>query len=142
MIRLRDTPGAMAPDHVHTVRRLFESWASGDLSAYPELFDEHVTFVVSSDFPAWGVHHGRDGVRRYMLDFLAQFEQTTFEAKRLRAAGDTVLVHVLQRGRGRTSGLEADISFFMLFTFQGSRIVRFDTLMDETDAHQAAGLRD
>jgi uncharacterized protein (TIGR02246 family) len=130
----------MAPDHVDTVRRLYESWATGDLSAYPELFDEHVVFVVSSDFPAWGAHHGRDGVRRFMRDFLAQFEQTTFEAKSLRAAGDTVVVCVLQRARGKTSGAEGEVSFFMLFTFRGDRIVRFDAIMDEGDAREAAGI--
>jgi ketosteroid isomerase-like protein len=64
----------------------------------------------------------------------------TMEGRRFETVGDTVLVHVLQRGRGRASGIDADLSFFMLFTFRGGKIVRIEVVMDEAEAREALGL--
>ena len=130
----------MSQENVEIVQLVFEGWATGDLSAGEEHFDRHATFVVSRDFPAWGVKSGSDDIKRFMRDFLAQWDRTTFTAKRLRVAGDTVLVDVVQRGKGRASGLEGELTFFMLFTFRGRRIVRYECVMDETEALEAVGL--
>src|SRR5688572_12224086 len=130
----------MSQEHLKIVQRIFDGWATGELSAGQEHFDRHVMFVVSRDFPAWGIKSGRDDVKRFMRDFLAQWDHTTFTAKRLRTAGDTVLADVVQRGKGRASGIEGELSFFMLFTFRGPGIVRFECVMDETEALAAVGL--
>ena len=53
----------MSQENVGTVRRIFDAWAIGDLRAGADDLDEHVVFIVSPDFPAFGVHFGRDGVR-------------------------------------------------------------------------------
>ena len=130
----------MSQENVEVVRRIFEGWATGDLSAGVEHFDRHVAFIVSRDFPAWGAKLGRDGVAQYMRDFLAQWEHATFTATRLRAAGDTVLADVVQHAKGRASGIEGDLRFFMLFTFRGPRIVRYECIMNEAEALEAVGL--
>jgi ketosteroid isomerase-like protein len=75
-----------------------------------------------------------------MRRFLAQFERTTFEAEDLRTAGDTVLVRLVQRGTGTTSGIEAELRFFMLFTFRGGKIVRMEAVLHEREALEAIGL--
>jgi ketosteroid isomerase-like protein len=95
---------------------------------------------MSSDFPAFGVFYGIDQVRAYWRDFLEQFERTTIEAKRLRATGDTVLAQVVQHAKGRASGVEGDIPYFMLFTFRGKKIVRVESVIEEAQALKAAGL--
>jgi ketosteroid isomerase-like protein len=130
----------MSQENVEIVRRIFDGWATGDLSAEADAFDRHVVFVVSRDFPAWGVQHGLDEVRTYMRDFLAQWEHATFDAERVRAVGDTVIADVVQRARGKASGAEGELRFFMLFTFRGRRIVRCETVMHEQEALDAVGL--
>jgi ketosteroid isomerase-like protein len=130
----------MSQENVEIVRRIFDAWAAGDLSAGRGDLDEHVVFVVSSDFPAWGVHLGRDGVRGFMLEFLAQWERLTIKAKQIEAVGDTVLAEVVQRGKGKASGIEGDTRYFMLFTFRGGAIVRWEILMNESEALDAVGL--
>jgi ketosteroid isomerase-like protein len=54
--------------------------------------------------------------------------------------GDTVLVHVVQHGKGRTSGIEVDDSYFALYTFRAGKVVRMECIPDKAEALKAAGL--
>jgi ketosteroid isomerase-like protein len=132
----------MARADLETVKRLFGGWATGDFSVGATAFDPHVVLVVREDFPEPAVLVGLDGVNDYMRRFLAQFERTTFEAEELRVVGDTVLVHLLQRGTGAASKLEAEVRFFILFTFRGGKILRMESVLHASDAFAAAGLPD
>jgi ketosteroid isomerase-like protein len=130
----------MSQENVEIVRRIFEAWALADWSVGNDYYDQHIVFVMSPDFPAFGVYYGIDQVRVYWRDFLQQFERTTIEAERLEAAGDTVLAQVVQHFKGRASGIEGDLPYFMLFTFRGKRIVRVESMIEEVQALEAAGL--
>jgi ketosteroid isomerase-like protein len=74
------------------------------------------------------------------VDFLAQWERTTFEVKGLQSVGDTVLVETMQHGKGRARGIEGSMSYFMLLTFRGGRIVRIESVMTRAEALAAVGL--
>jgi ketosteroid isomerase-like protein len=130
----------MSQENVEIVRRIFEAWALADWSVGNDYYDQHIVFVMSPDFPAFGVYYGIDQVRVYWRDFLQQFERTTIEAERLEAAGDTVLAQVVQHFKGRASGIEGDLPYFMLFTFRGKRIVRVESMIEKVQALEAAGL--
>jgi ketosteroid isomerase-like protein len=69
-----------------------------------------------------------------------QFERLFIEATDFRAAGDTVVVSVVQHGRGRTSGIEMQAPYFILFTFRAGKIVRMESFIEEAYALEAAGL--
>ena len=130
----------MSQENVEIVRGIFDAWASGDWSIGNEYLDQHAVYVISSDFPAFGAYFGLDGIRAYWRDFLEQWERLTFEAKRIEAVGDTVLAHVVQHAKGRASGIEGDLPYFMLFTFRGKKIVRTDVVMHYAEALEAVGL--
>jgi len=130
----------MSQQNAEAVRRIFEAWARGDWSIGNDYLDEHAVCVVSSDFPAFGAYFGLDGIRDYWRDFVAQWERLTFEAERLQAVGDTVLALVVQHAKGKASGIEGDLSYFMLFTFRGGKIVRMESVMGEGEALEAVGL--
>jgi ketosteroid isomerase-like protein len=130
----------MSQENVEVVRRIFEAWATGDFRAGVNDLDPHVMFVTPPDFPEFGVFVGPDGVRDFMQRFLEQWDRLTIEAKDLQVVGDTVLAHVVQHGKGRTSGIEGDNRYFMLFTFRGNKIVRMENVMDEAEALEAVGL--
>jgi ketosteroid isomerase-like protein len=130
----------MSQENVEIVRRIFDAWGSGDWSIGNEYLDQHAVYVVSSDFPAFGCYLGLDAIRAYWRDFLEQWERLTLEAKRIEAVGDTVLAHVVQHAKGRASGVEGDLPYFMLFTFRGKKIVRTEAVMHHAEALEAVGL--
>jgi len=130
----------MSQESVEIVRRIYDAWATGDFRARVDDLDQHVVLVIGPDFPEFGVFVGPDGVRHYMQRFLEQWGRLTIEAKQLRAVGDTVLAHVVQHAKGRASGIEGDLWYFMLFTFRGKKIVRLESIMDEGEALEAVGL--
>ena len=129
----------MSSDNIETVRRIFRGWTAGDLHAEAAAFDPDIVFVVRPEFPEHGVFHGSRGVREYMRRFLEHWEVMTLEAAKITAFGDTVLVHVIQRGKGTASGIEAEDRIFQLFTFRAGKIVRLETVRDERDALEAVG---
>ena len=128
---------------MEVVRRILAQWAKGnfDEEAIAAL-DPDVVFVVRPEFPEFGVFLGLDGLADFTRRFFAQWERYTLEEKDLRAVGDTVLARVVQRSAGKASGLEVNLESFMLFTFQGARIVRIDNMLGEEDALEAVGLRE
>jgi ketosteroid isomerase-like protein len=132
----------MSQEHVEIVQRIFEAWAVADWSIGNDYYEAHVAFRISPDFPASGFYSGFDQVRTYLRDFLEQFERTTIEAERLEAAGDTVFARVSQHAKYRTSGIEGEIQFFMLFTFRANKIIWVESMMEEAQALEAAGLTD
>jgi ketosteroid isomerase-like protein len=130
----------MSQENVEIVQRIFETWASGDLRAGADDLDKHVVFVARPDFLEFGVFYGPDGIKTYMRRFLEQWERVTLEAEQIEAVGDTVLVHVVQHGKGKASGVEGDQRYFMLFNFRGTKIVRWEIVFDENEALEAVGL--
>jgi ketosteroid isomerase-like protein len=101
-----------------------------------------VAFVVQRPFPEPAAIMGREAIREYMREFVAQYEpgSLTFEATSFRSLGESVVVEVLQRGRGRASGAATDLRFLMLWMFRGRSIVRIESVPNEPEALEAAGL--
>src|SRR6185503_6911352 len=112
----------MSQEKIDVVQRIYEAWGTGDFEAGVGRLDRDVVLVVPPDFPEFGVFVGLDGVRQFMRRFLEQWEHLTIEAKELRAVGDTVLTRIIQRGKGRASGIDVEFSYFQLFTFRGDTI--------------------
>jgi ketosteroid isomerase-like protein len=135
--------GAMSQlENVRIVRDIYEAWGAGDFSAGLDELDPHVTFVVRPPFPEPAVLNGPDAIREYLVGFMKQFASRShsLEALDLREVGDTVIAHVNQHATGRASGVEGDLRFFMLFTFRGRKIVRLESVLNEAEALEAAGL--
>ena len=57
-------------------------------------------------------------------------------------AGDRVVVDVLSRARGRTSGVEVERKTTQVWTFRQDKVVRFETFTERARALEAAGLRE
>lgn len=129
----------MSLDHVEVVRRMTDEWAAGHFAAGAEDLDAEVHFIVRPDFPSWVSCVGPAEVDRYMRGFLEQWTDYSIRAEDLRAYGDTVLVSIVQRGTGRSSGVLTKQRSFMLFTFRGKRVIRIESILREADALEAVG---
>ena len=77
-----------------------------------------------------------------MRGFLEQWTGYAIEATGFEPIGETVLVAVVQRGTGSSSGVPVEIPHWMVFEFRGGMIVRIETILDKADALEAAGVRE
>ncbi len=132
----------MSEENVEIVRRVSEAWARGDLdaAAATAAFDLDVTWFAPPG-PDGGVYQGIEALahqsERWRLTW-SEFEQEIHEVI---DAGDHVLVVATQRGRGRASGVEAEITYGTLFTLLGGKIIRVQTFEDREEAERRLGLK-
>jgi ketosteroid isomerase-like protein len=130
----------MPADRVETLRRIYESWGRGDFRTGVDLLDEQVVFMNTPDFIPQRIAWGLAETRRFMADFLDDWEDFRIEATELREAGDSVIAAVRQHGVGRDSHAPVDVPYFQVWTFRGDRVIRLENFWEETDALRALGL--
>jgi ketosteroid isomerase-like protein len=129
--------------NVQIVRRVYDALAhpGEDITA---LWHPDVEFDVSRDI--WGAvvggghYRGIDGVRAWMLDLYAAWEQMDIEVEELIDAGDKVVAVIRVTGRGRVSGIEIEYSPAGVWTIRDGRIVRVVWFVARDDALEAAGV--
>jgi ketosteroid isomerase-like protein len=119
---------------VDVVRGVFDEWAKGNFRVGEELWDESALMVQGKNFPEAGSFVGREEIRGYTLRFLDSWQEISLEAEELESHGDTVLVTVLQRGKGRESGVPGEFRYWQLWSFRGNRVIRFETFRERSDA--------
>jgi ketosteroid isomerase-like protein len=120
---------------------LYDAWAVGDFDVGADLFAPDIEFVTSEGFPdAPGPGEGLERVEHWRDEFLASFQELRIEALELEPIGEHVLARVRQRGRFRTTGIDVDVTYFQLWTFDAGRATRFRVFAPgaETDARTAA----
>jgi ketosteroid isomerase-like protein len=129
----------VSAENVETIRRGFEHFAAtGD-----QLWDNYHPQVVVRDrqSPDQAEYHGLDGVRQWLEEWSAAWDEWHVDVEEIREAGDdAVLVLVHQTARGHASGMEMDSHDGMLFTFRDGKVVGLDYLTGRERALEAAGL--
>ena len=130
----------MSRENVEIVRGIFASWARGDFQGGADELDPDVIFIVRRPFPEPGTAIGPKAVAEYMDLFLEQWDRLVIKAEHFRPVADTVLVRAVMHGSGKASGATTEVRYFQLFTFRGTKIVRIESILDEAEALEAAGL--
>jgi ketosteroid isomerase-like protein len=129
----------MASDNAETIRGIYARWAEGDYSLAMSA-DPNLVFIMQPEFPDSGTYLGPEQVAEYMRGFLEPWERLTIEATEIIEAGDSIVAAVIQRGIGIASRVEAEFSYFQVWTFRGSTIIRFETFREREEALAAVGL--
>lgn len=130
----------MSEENVEIIRRMLSEVQERPEAMY-ELLDEDVqweTADLGPLLPASG--RGPDTVRAFFRTWIGAFKDWGFEAEELIDSGDSVVVHVHQWGRGKSSGVEVDNRFWQVWTMRDGKVVRATNHTEKTDALQAAGL--
>jgi ketosteroid isomerase-like protein len=147
----RDTAWAMSEENVERVRWGYEAWNRRDFDQGIEFLDPEIEWRPASvagetsteDFARLpgvdAVYHGHEGVRRFMETFIEPWEQVTVDVEELRDSGDCVVAFIRFRAVAR-NGLKVDMPNVHVFTFRGSKVVRFEAFADRAEALEAAGL--
>jgi len=130
----------MSAENVDIIRRGYEEFiATGepteDIMA-PEFVWDMSTF---RDWPERNTYEGVEGMREFIGDWTAAWEDWRLEVEDLADAGDEVVAIVRQSGRSKTTGLPVDMRFAQLWTLSDGKQTRMRMYAEPEEALRAAG---
>jgi ketosteroid isomerase-like protein len=124
-----DTPWPPPPEELKRQLRL-------------ELFDEEVELRNVPDWPVGSAYQGHAGVLQWAIEIWEVFSEIHHEMLELTEASDGENVVSVQRTRGRMrhTGLEADMTWAVLWTFRDGKVLRTQGYLSRREALAAAGI--
>jgi ketosteroid isomerase-like protein len=131
----------MSQENVEIVRRGFDAYNRRDVDGFLAYLDQefelHSAIIGGADAT---VYRGHDGVRRWLADSDAGFDELTVDPSEFRDLGDRVLMLGRIRARGRKSGLKLDSTTGWVCTIRGGKIAEARGFLNPAEALEAAGL--
>jgi ketosteroid isomerase-like protein len=133
----------MSQENVETLRQSNEAFDRRDRAAWLATRDDQDYEVVTSRYwPEADAVRGGEAAWEFYVNVAEAFERLPVDAELVDAGADKVLVHWRHDVRGRASGAEVEINYWIVVTFREGRIVRDEWFADRGQALEAAGLRE
>ena len=133
----------MSRENVERVERMLRE-AQHNPAALYEVLDDDVHWDVEAlnlpDTPP--TYCGPEGVREFFRRWVGTFDEWGFQPVEMIDAGDSVVAHIHQWGRGKGSGATVDQYFWQVWTLRDRKVVRTTHRYDKADALEAVGLRE
>ena len=137
----------MSRENVEVVRQVLGGMSAevaDDRSAVHDFVDRlapDVEFEEDPRFPEAGTYRGREELRRYYEQFVAQFDRYRFDVEDVIDAGeDKVLVCLHLEGRGKGGGAEFDTRAGWVYTVRDGQVVRIRPYFYRAEEIEALGL--
>jgi ketosteroid isomerase-like protein len=133
----------MWQENVEIVRQHIEAYAHGDAEralsfAHPEVeVDISRMDTVDED-----TFHGHAALAQMVRTWRGTFRDFRFEIRRLVDVDDVVVGLVREAGRGKASGIATERLNALVYTLSAGKIVRLVQYPRDTEALEAAGLRE
>ena len=121
-------------------RETLEAFDRRDRAAWLATRDPDCEVIPSAMWPEADAVRGREAAWEFYVKVAEAFERLPVEDAELLDAGDKVLVHARSDVRGRASGAEVEIDYWIVITFREGRIARDQWFADRAEALEAAGL--
>jgi ketosteroid isomerase-like protein len=132
----------MSQENVEIVRRALGYLDEGNFEALIELLDPDVEWIEDPRIPGAVTRHGTEEVRRYGESLSRYWESLDLRIERCVDRGADVVVFSTIRATARTSGVDLKRPIYTLVTVRDGKLVRARWLSSETEALEAAGLRE
>jgi ketosteroid isomerase-like protein len=136
----RDTQPAMSLESVEIVRGVYDGWASGDVTSALRYLDPEIVWEAIQDAPDAGTYRGHRGVRRYMEDWLGDFDILSMDFEEVIDADDCLVVVQCARTKGKGSGVETELHYAVACWLRSGKIVEIKEFRTKTEALEAAAL--
>lgn len=130
----------MSPKNVDIVRKVYDAWTRGEPSQAFDHLDPDVIWEAIEDAPDAGTYGGHSGVKRYMDDWLQDFEDFAFEFGQPVEMGGRLVLEQWGRNRGKGSGLKMEIHYAAAYTFRHGKVFTVKEYNTYAQALEAAGL--
>jgi ketosteroid isomerase-like protein len=129
----------MSQENVEVVLRSIEAFEH-DEEAWLSTADPSIEWhpIEEGHIPSRG-HEAAVGVRRRWLE---NWESHRIDVEEMKDSADSVVARLHLSGRGKRSGVEADLRIYMHFKLRGGKIVYIYEYADRGEALEAAGLRE
>jgi ketosteroid isomerase-like protein len=130
----------MSQDNVEIVRKVYDAWSRSDPSLAFDHLDHEVVWEAIEDAPDAGTYRGHAGVKRYMDDWLQDFEHFAFELDQPVEVDGRLILEQWGRNRGKGSGLNTEIHYGAIYTFRRGKVFTVKEYNTYAEALEAVGL--
>jgi ketosteroid isomerase-like protein len=103
--------------------KLSQAMASGNPEELFALLADDVEWDYVGAFPESATYYGPAAVRKFFAQWSGAFDNFGFAGEDVIDAGDFVLVHLRQWGRGKETGAQVENRSWQVFTFRDGKIV-------------------
>jgi ketosteroid isomerase-like protein len=131
----------MSREKVEIVRKVWEAWERGDLSAWLDLMSDDLVSRRHAGFDKT-TYYGKEGFLEQAAEWTEGFAGWSATAEEFIDAGDQVVVRNRHTGRGERSGVPIEMDFWFVHTVNEGKVVQVDMFVNEGEALEAAGLRE
>jgi ketosteroid isomerase-like protein len=133
----------MSQENVETFRQSLDAFDRRDRAAWLTLRDPDCEVIPSAMWPEVDVIRGREAAWDFYITVAEPFERRPLapDAEAVDAGPDMVLVHHQNVMRGRASGADVELNYWVVVTFREGKILRDHWFTDRGEALEAAGLR-
>jgi ketosteroid isomerase-like protein len=130
----------MSSENVELVRRFVDAFNLLEVDSMVDYYDPDVELHEWPTAPGARSYHGVDGVRSALENWFEVWEWMRVEIVDIVDAGDSVLVTLDQRARGRGSEVEVEVRTYNVHTFRDGKVIRMELFTERAPALAAAGL--
>jgi uncharacterized protein len=133
----------MSHENVEVMRRVYEAMNRGGLDAVVRFAHPDIEFVPPGDFLSAPTLRGTGPIKDLARQWVETFDDFRIEPERFIDAGeDQVVVFVRDSGRIKGSDAEIHNRFIHVWTLAAGKIIKWQTFTDQSQALEAAGLRE
>jgi len=125
--------------NVDIAREGLAAWRRGDVDTALAMAHPEIVSVRAAPLPDPQTYQGHEGIFQMYADWTTDFEEFEMYPDEIEELGDHVLVHMIQRGTGKASGVEVVGRFWFLYTFSGDMAIRQEAYATREQALRAAG---
>jgi ketosteroid isomerase-like protein len=124
------------------VRSVYAGWIAGDVASALEPLDESVVWEAIADAPDAGTYRGHAGTRRYMEDWLHDFDILAMDFKEVIDGEGSLVIAQCGRTKGKGSGIETELHYAVAYRFAGGKITEVTEFRTKEEALACAKAQD
>lgn len=131
----------MSRGNIERMRRAIAALQGGDKDTFLPLIDPDIEVVPVGDWPEGDIR-GREAAWEFFVATDEPWEPGAFAFDEVSEVGHCVAARMRRRLRGKSSGIEVDYDYWVVFTFRDGKVVRAEWFEDREQASKATGLVD
>jgi ketosteroid isomerase-like protein len=124
----------VSSERIQVAQTLWDAWQRGDAAAMFELIDPEIVSIQLPEQVDVRPYYGHEGVREVMEDWIGTWEDWEVELLDLREVGESVVLSLHQRGRGKGSGVAMEWNVWFVWQVRAGRVARWQMFSSEREA--------